>query len=123
MEKLLPRMHSFLNAHSHGLGAAVMSVLFALVVSGSALAQEVTVSGTVTTAAGVPLPGVTVRVQGTDVRTFSDANGKYRVSAPADATLTFAHVGEKLIAVPISGRTTVDATMTAISHPSADPAT
>lgn len=116
MEKLLPRMHSFLNAHFHSLCAAVMSVLLALVVSGSALAQEVTVSGTVTTAAGVPLPGVTVRVQGTDVRTFSDANGKYRVSAPADATLTFAHVGEKLIAVPISGRTTVDATMTAISY-------
>ena len=116
MEKLLPRMHSFLNAHSHSLRAAVMSFLFALLVSGSALAQEVIVSGTVTTAAGVPLPGVIVRVQGTDVRTFSDANGKYRVSAPADATLTFAHVGEKLIAVPISGRTTVDATMTAISY-------
>ena len=116
MEKLLPRMHSFLNAHSRSLCAAVMSVLLALVVSGSALAQDVTVSGTVTTAAGVPLPGVTVRVQGTDVRTFSDANGKYRVSAPADATLTFAHVGEKLLAVPISGRTTVDATMTAVRY-------
>jgi TonB-dependent starch-binding outer membrane protein SusC len=116
MEKLLPRMHSFLNAHSQSLSAAVMSVLFALVVSGSALAQDVTVSGTVTTAAGVPLPGVTVRVQGTDVRTFSDANGKYRVSAPADATLTFAHVGEKLLVVPISGRTTVDATMSAVRY-------
>ena len=116
MEKLLPRMHSFLNAHSRGFGAAVMSVLFALVVSGSALAQDVTVSGTVTTAAGVPLPGVTVRVQGTDIHTVSDANGNYRITAPPGATLTFAHVGEKLLTTEVAGRTTVNATMQAIRY-------
>ncbi|MDP9202944.1 MAG: TonB-dependent receptor plug domain-containing protein, partial [Gemmatimonadota bacterium] len=116
MKKMLQSTRSLLNGRTHRFHAVWMSVLFALAYSGTALGQEVPVSGTVTTAAGVPLPGVTVRVQGTDIRTVSDANGKYRLSAPADATLTFAHVGEKLVAVPISGRTTVDATMSAISY-------
>ena len=96
--------------------SAVMSLLFALVVSGSALAQDVTVGGTVTTAAGVPLPGVTVRVQGTDIHTVSDANGNYRITAPPGATLTFAHVGEKLLSTAVAGRTTVNATMQAIRY-------
>jgi TonB-linked SusC/RagA family outer membrane protein len=116
MKKMLQTIRSLLNGRSRRLRAVWMSVLFALAYSGTALGQEVTVSGTVTTAAGVPLPGVTVRVQGTDARTVTDANGKYRLSVPGDATLTFAHVGEKPLAMAVSGRATVDATMSAISY-------
>ena len=54
------------------LGAGVLGFLLMLAVGQTALAQNVTVSGTVTSAGGTPLPGATVRVQGTDVRTLTD---------------------------------------------------
>jgi len=93
-----------------------MGLLFAVALAGTAFGQEAPVSGTVTTAAGAPLPGVTVRVQGTDIRIVTDANGNYRLTAPTDATLTFAHVGTKPVSAAIAGRRTVDVTMTAVTY-------
>ena len=60
------------------LGAAAVSFVLALVFAATAFAQNVAVSGTVTSTGGTPLPGVTVRVQGTDARTITDASGKER---------------------------------------------
>ena len=74
MEKVLLGRRSV----RHGprwLASVVLGFVFALVVSGTAYGQDVPVNGTVTNAAGAPIPGVTVRVSGTDVRTTTDANG------------------------------------------------
>src|SRR5688500_9186877 len=68
---------------------AALSLLLMLAFGQSAVAQNIAVTGTVSSAGGTPLPGVTVRVQGSDVRTQTDASGRYRISAPADAVLTF----------------------------------
>lgn len=100
----------------HGLRAVGMSLLFALALSGTALGQQVPVSGTVTSTAGAPLPGVTVRVQGTDTRAVTNANGKYFLNVPADATLTFSFVGQKPIQEAVAGRSTVDVTMARIPY-------
>lgn len=116
MEKVLVGKHASLNRRPRWLFTLGLSVVFALLLSGTAWAQLVAVSGTVTSAAGVPLPGVTVRVQGTDTRTVTDANGKYRLSAPADAVLTFAHVGDRPVQTTVSGRPTVDVTMAAVTY-------
>jgi TonB-linked SusC/RagA family outer membrane protein len=116
MERVLVGKHSLLNSSSRWLRAAGMGLLFALAFAGTAFGQEVPVSGTVTTAAGAPLPGVTVRVQGTDIRTFTDVNGHYRLTASANATLTFTHVGEKPITADVGGRPTVNVTMTAVAY-------
>ena len=116
MEKVLLGKASFIKAHMRWLGAVGMGLLFATIFSGTALAQQVTVTGTVTSATGAPMPGVTVRVQGTDTRTVTDASGKYRVSAPADAVLTFARVGQRPVEAAIAGRSSVDVTMSAISY-------
>jgi len=73
------------------LGLALVSLL---VVSLSAVAQTPagTITGRVGDATGLPLPGVTVTVQGTDIsRTFtSDAEGRYRFLelAPGEYKLT-----------------------------------
>src|SRR5450759_799514 len=115
MEKVLVGKHSFLNS-SRWLHAAGMSLAFALAFAGTAFGQDVPVSGTVTTAAGAPLPGVTVRVQGTDLRTYTDANGVYRLTAPTDATLTFVHVGTEPFTALVAGRRTVDVTMTNVTY-------
>ena len=61
-----------------------------------AFAQNVNVTGKVTSAAdGLPLPGVSVSVKGnTSVGTQTDANGNYKLSVPATAkTLVFRYIG------------------------------
>ncbi|PYP39986.1 MAG: hypothetical protein DMD48_04875 [Gemmatimonadetes bacterium] len=64
-----------------GLGLGVVA---ALLVCGTAVAQETQVSGKVTTPEGTPIPGVTVRVRGTNIATVTDAEGSYSVAAPAN---------------------------------------
>jgi TonB-dependent starch-binding outer membrane protein SusC len=116
MEKVLLGRHSFLNSRPRWLGVVGMALLFALALSGTALAQQVAVSGTVTSAGGTPLSGVTVRVLGTDVRTVTNATGKYFLNAPGDAVLTFSFVGRRPVQTTVAGRTTIDVTMGAISY-------
>jgi TonB-dependent starch-binding outer membrane protein SusC len=116
MERVLVGKHSRLNSGLRWLCSAAISLLFTLAFAGTAFGQDVPVSGTVTNAAGAPIPGVTVRVEGTDVRTVTDANGVYRLTAPAAATLTFAHVGSKPFASAVAGRRTVDVTMTNVTY-------
>jgi TonB-linked SusC/RagA family outer membrane protein len=64
-----------------------------------------TVTGTVTSADdGMGLPGVSVLVKGTNVRTVTDVNGAYSISAPADATaIIFEFMGMETQEVAISG--------------------
>jgi len=116
MEKKLSGKNSFRLGRFRVPIAIGMSFLFAMILSGTAFAQDAPVSGTVTTVTGVPLSGVTVRVDGTDTRAVTDANGNYRLTAPPNATLVFAHVGEKPVTVAINGRRTVDLQMTAIAY-------
>ena len=82
--------------------AAWMAVAFALSLSGTAFGQQLPVTGTVTSAAGAPLGGVTVRVQGTDARATTDASGNYRVTAPSDAVLIFSRVGQKPVQTTVA---------------------
>jgi TonB-dependent starch-binding outer membrane protein SusC len=112
MKSLLPR-RPFVRGSYFAVG---MSVLLALMFSTPAWAQQQRVSGTVTSAAGGPLPGVTVRVEGTDSRTVTDASGRYSIVAPNDGVLTFALVGQHPVQTTISGRTTVDVTMERVAY-------
>lgn len=85
-----------------------MLLLFLLVHS-VALAQNVTVSGTVTDDAGEPLPGVTVTVVGvTAVGTVTNIDGNYELEAPGDGQLSFRYVGFVEQTIDVNGRTTID---------------
>lgn len=108
--------HSFLNRLSRCVAAAVMSLSFLLALGGTALGQQVAVSGTVTSTGGSPLPGVTVRVLGTDTRTVTDAMGRYRLSAAPDATLSFNVVGQRPVQTTVGGRAVVDVTMAQVPY-------
>ena len=60
----------------------------------SVMAQDRTVSGTVTSTEGnTPLPGVTVRIKGSSTGTSTDVNGKYSLSAGNGQVLIFSFVG------------------------------
>ncbi|WP_025763255.1 SusC/RagA family TonB-linked outer membrane protein [Dyadobacter tibetensis] len=61
--------------------------------SGSAIAQNVNLSGKVTDSKSEGIPGVTVTVKGTTTGTNTDIDGGYTLSAPANATLTFSAIG------------------------------
>ncbi|THG40039.1 hypothetical protein E5990_11060 [Muribaculum caecicola] len=58
-----------------------------------ALAQKITVTGTVTDATGEPLIGASVLVKGTMSGTATDIDGNYRIQADSNGTLTFSYVG------------------------------
>ncbi|RMA57915.1 SusC/RagA family TonB-linked outer membrane protein [Ulvibacter antarcticus] len=57
------------------------------------LAQEKTVTGTVTDDAGLPLPGANVIIKQTNTGTQSDFDGNYTISAAVGQTLSFSYVG------------------------------
>ncbi len=66
------------------------------------------VQGTVSDAKG-PLPGVSVRVKGTNIGVVTDVNGKYVLNnIDGGATLVFTFVGYDSQEVAINNRTTVD---------------
>lgn len=94
----------------HALRSVLMA--FALLVPmGAVLAQNISVSGTVTDKNNEPLPGVYVVLQGTKTGTSTDADGSYVLSAPADGTLLFTSMGMKDVVVPINGKKVINVTM------------
>ncbi len=73
-------------------------LLFAcLCISASAaLAQDRTVTGTVTDKSGQPLVGVVIQAKGSSVGTFSKAGGKFKITVPEGASaLVFKLIGMK----------------------------
>lgn len=73
-------------------------------------AQVVEISGTVTSSEdGSPMPGASIIVNGTTIGTLSDADGKYMLRVPVDATeLVVSFVGMKSQDIRIEGRTVID---------------
>ena len=116
MDRMLLGRDSFRNIRPLRFLAVGISLLMTFVLGGTAFGQQTSVTGTVTTTGGAPLPGVTVRVQGTDTRALTDASGRYRISAPADAVLTFSLVGQKPVTQAVSGRATVDVSMAQVAY-------
>lgn len=90
---------------------AWLVALMVISIAFPALAQKITVSGTVTDATGEPLIGASVLVKGTMEGTATDIDGNYRIEADANGTLTFSYVGYNIMDVAIEGRTTVNVVM------------
>lgn len=52
---------------------------------------------------GSPLPGVSVRVEGSTEGTITDANGAFRINVPQQANLIISFLGYRTITLPVSG--------------------
>ena len=90
----------------------VLMTFASLVLSiGAVWAQEVKVSGTVTDAAGSPLVGVYVLVQGTTTGTSTGINGDYTLDAPANGTLVYSLMGMKDVVAQVNNRSVINVTM------------
>ncbi|WP_448636115.1 SusC/RagA family TonB-linked outer membrane protein [Pedobacter panaciterrae] len=85
----------------------LQSLFILAFIAGSAMAQNRTITGTVTDKEdGKPLPGVTVVVKGTKNGTQTGGDGKYALSVPsASAELVFSYLGYVSQTVAASGNT------------------
>nr|WP_068888782.1 TonB-dependent receptor [Pedobacter panaciterrae] len=74
------------------------------------------VSGTVTDTQGLPLPGVSVVVKGTDKGVATDPNGKYSINAAdGNQVLVFTFVGYERKEVPINNTTRINVQLKELS--------
>lgn len=91
-----------------GMGAS-LAMLLAL--CGTALAQQMQVSGFVTNTEGEPLQGVVVSVRETDATTRTDLTGRYEIQAPSDGVLIYSYIGYRALALDVGGRARMDVIM------------
>ncbi|WP_210487015.1 SusC/RagA family TonB-linked outer membrane protein [Rufibacter aurantiacus] len=88
----------------------VLLFLFLLNVLGfSAMAQNRTISGRVTSATdGSALPGVSVVVKGTTIGASTDVEGRYQISVTGSPTLVFTFIGFTTREIAAGTSTTID---------------
>lgn len=75
----------------------------------------ITVNGKVTDQAGVPLMGVTVRIQNTALGATTDEKGGFTLRAEPDAALEFSFIGFEPQRVEVNGKTYVEIKMKAMA--------
>ncbi len=67
------------------------------------------VKGRVTDEKGIPLPGVTITIQGSTRGTTSDASGRYSIAGLSpDDVLIFSSIGTETVKQPVGTRTIID---------------
>lgn len=81
---------------------AFLALLMA--VTSLSIAQNISVHGTVSDTLGNGLPGVTIRLVGTNSGTTTDVKGAFNINAPGNASLEFSFIGYKTQTVAIGGR-------------------
>jgi TonB-linked SusC/RagA family outer membrane protein len=72
------------------------------------IVANVTISGTVVDSNGVPIPGVTVFVPGTNAGTATDIDGKYSIVVPEGSSLVFSFIGFETQTVIVGNQTTIN---------------
>ncbi|MEP1890047.1 MAG: carboxypeptidase-like regulatory domain-containing protein, partial [Cyclobacteriaceae bacterium] len=91
----------------------LVSVLFLIALMQVAMAQEMTVSGTVTDAeTGETLPGVTVIIKGTTKGTVTDFDGNYLLNVEPSDVLNISFIGYKDQDILVGGSTVIDVALT-----------
>lgn len=90
----------------------ILLTLTLLVVGCSlALAQEHKVSGRVTGSDGSGLPGITVKVKGSNLGTATDVNGHYELSVSPNGTLLFTGIGYEQQQIDVNEQNAVNVTL------------
>lgn len=85
---------------------SIMCLLFAQ----AAFAQNL-IKGVVKDTKGDGIPGVSISVADTKKATVTDFEGKYSISAVADATLSFTYLGYITQNISVAGKTQIDVTL------------
>lgn len=84
-----------------------MSLAVVALTLGTAVAQNVTVKGTVADTNGEPVIGAGVMVKGTTTGVATDIDGQFTLTVPANATLRVTAMNYKEVEVPVKGRAAI----------------
>lgn len=101
------------------IGKWKISVYFFLLVTSSCLlsfsllAQETTITGTVTGLNNAPLSGVNVTVKGTSKGVSTNTAGGFTISAGANSTLVVSYIGYASQEINVAGRTDINVALVA----------
>ena len=101
-----------LNQQNHDKMKQIMLIFMIVFTAQVSLAQVKTIKGLVSDHNGLPLPGVTVIIQGTKTATQSDYDGKYTIQASTGDVLVFSYIGIKTKAVTVAGSATINVVLT-----------
>lgn len=86
----------------------IILIVLAAFCSTLMLAQS-KVTGTVTSADdGQPIPFATIQVKGSTIGEYSDDNGKYAITVPADGILVFSAMGFTTQEIPVNGKAVIN---------------
>jgi len=93
--------------------AMCLALMFLLAANTSynAYAQTGVIKGHVTDNKGVTLPGVSIKLEGTNQGTVTDINGAYKLSAPATGRLTFSYIGYISQSITVGNKTQLDVSL------------
>jgi hypothetical protein len=75
-------------------------------------AQQIPIAGKITDQSGAPISGVTISIKGTNVAVSTNANGLFALNADQNATLVISYVGYVPQEVNVSGRKTINVSLT-----------
>lgn len=89
----------------------VILTLFIALVVHITYAQDKVISGTVSDASGLPVPGVNIIVEGTTNGTQSDFDGKYSINANIGDVLSFSYIGLKTYEIKVGTSNTINVIM------------
>ena len=82
-----------------------------LVLSATALAQNITVKGSVVDEAGEGIVGASVQVKGTSTGIAADVDGNFTISVPSNAILVISSIGYETKEVAVAGKTFINVTL------------
>src|SRR5690606_15701232 len=92
-----------------GIGfGGILTLLLLLTVSTTVNAQNVEITGQVTSEKKLPLPGVTVKSKHLNLTTVTGSDGLYSINAIANDTLIFNYIGFASQEIAVSSKTTVN---------------
>lgn len=94
-----------------GLNYKILENNLIIIAPENTLSQEITVKGKVTDSLGHALPGVTVKVEGANRGTTTDAGGEYSITVPDNGRLVFSFIGYENQIVAVDGKTGLNVTM------------
>ncbi|MES2810474.1 MAG: SusC/RagA family TonB-linked outer membrane protein [Bacteroidota bacterium] len=90
----------------------LVSLCFLVLCVTQVFAQNRTVTGTVIgTDDGLPIPGVTVKIKGSNVGTPTDVNGKYTISVSDGQTLVFSYIAYNTQEVAVGTKSVINVSL------------
>lgn len=86
----------------------ILSVMAIFLITGTAMAQNIRVKGTVTDLTEQPVIGASVMIKGSATGVPTGIDGSYVIDAPSDATLIFSSIGMKTVEIKVNNRSTIN---------------